>query len=205
MRNFIDLRTIYESENTFGDFSIYIDEHNLHATEKMRDFYGFSNSLEKDYTFILKKLSTNQALMTDSEVELLSNKHFIDNATGDVLILGLGLGMIVFPLLDDDSVNSITIIEKEQDIIDYVGGKIKNLDTKNKVQIKLGDAYNYHQNQSDYGKYDYIYIDFWPSLTESAFKDMEEMVITYEPLKKHKNSFLRCWAYELKPFILPEF
>jgi len=201
MKNFIDLRTIYDSENIFGDFSIYIDEHNLEATEKIRDFYGFSDSLKKDYTFVLKKISTDQVLMTDSEFELLSNKHFIDNATGDVLILGLGLGMVVLPLLDDDSINSITIIEQEQDIIDYVGAKIKKLDLKNKVNIKLGDAYEYYKNTDEYGKYDYVYIDFWPSLNKSAFKDMDEMLITYKPMKKDENSFLRCWSYELKTII----
>tara|TARA_Y100000992_G_C21049372_1_gene388789 strand:- start:325 stop:651 length:327 start_codon:yes stop_codon:yes gene_type:complete len=40
--------------------------------------------------------------------------------SGDILIGGLGIGMINIPLLASDDVTSVTIIEKEQDVIDLV-------------------------------------------------------------------------------------
>jgi len=198
MRNYIDLRSIYDVENKFGDFNICINEKNIIATDVIRDFYKLSNSLQKDYTFVLKKISTDEIIMTDDEIELLSNKWFLDNASGDILILGLGFGLIVFPLLKDDTIKSITIIEREQDIIDYVGDKIKNLDIKNKVQIKNGNAYDYHKNESEHGKYDYVYIDFWHKLDKSAIADMKEMLTTYKPFLKNEKSVLKCWGYDLK-------
>lgn len=201
MRNYIDLSTIYSEEEVFGKFKIFKTDSPV-ASAVIRDFYNSDGSLAKNEQFVLMNMSTEEVLMTDSEMELLSNKHFIDNAKGDILILGLGLGMIVFPLLEDNSINSITIIEKDQEIIDFVGEKINNLDVSKKVKIVCDDAFNYFKNTQDYGMYDYIYIDFWSTITQESVNEMEYLMIQYSPLKKDESSFLRCWTYDIKHIIL---
>ena len=39
---------------------------------------------------------------------------------GDILIAGLGIGMVNELLVDSDDVTSVTIVEKEQDVVDLV-------------------------------------------------------------------------------------
>jgi spermidine synthase len=110
--------------------------------------------------------------------------------------------MIVFPLLKDNSINSITIIENDQEIVDFVGEKISNLDVSKKVKILFDDAFNYFKNTQDYGKYDYIYIDFWSTITQESISEMEYLMTQYSPFKKDESSFLRCWTYDIKHIIL---
>lgn len=54
-----------------------------------------------------------QVVMSDTPMEKHTNQEFLDAAHGDVLIAGLGIGLIVMPLLDDPEITSITVVEKE--------------------------------------------------------------------------------------------
>ena len=46
-------------------------------------------------------------IMEDSELEAEQADSFLTAATGDVLVAGLGLGMVVQPLIDNNSVINI--------------------------------------------------------------------------------------------------
>jgi spermidine synthase len=61
-----------------------------------------------------------QVIMSDSNYEKMANYNFIENVTGDVLIAGLGLGLIIKAIEDKSDVSSITVIEISPDIIDMV-------------------------------------------------------------------------------------
>ena len=58
--------------------------------------------------------------MSNHEFETLTNQKFLDNAKGDILIFGLGIGLIIFPLLTDNDIKSITIVEIDDGLIDEV-------------------------------------------------------------------------------------
>ena len=59
-------------------------------------------------------------MMTDTRMEQLTNMAAVRAARGDVLIAGLGIGMVLIPILKKPEVKSVIVIEKYQDVIDLV-------------------------------------------------------------------------------------
>ena len=60
------------------------------------------------------------SVMQDSFTEFEEHQWLWGNATGDILITGLGLGYINEWLIKAPGITSVTIIEKHQDVIDLV-------------------------------------------------------------------------------------
>jgi len=82
--------------------------------------------------------------MSDTSYELECIKWFVDRAYGNVLIIGLGLGVILEQLKHC----RITILEIDQEVVDLVQPDHK---------VIIGDAYDYRPNEN----YDCIWIDTW--------------------------------------------
>jgi len=59
-------------------------------------------------------------IMSDSYTEAAKHEEFFEKAKGDILIAGLGLGMCHKPLMEKNEVQSVTIVEKNKDVIDLV-------------------------------------------------------------------------------------
>ena len=131
-------------------------------------------------------------LMSNTPMEKRTNSNFVLKANGDVLIAGLGLGLIILPIQNKPEVNSITVIEKSKEVIEMVSSQ---LPLNDKVKIINDDVFKYTPEC----KYDTIYLDIWPYVNEDVYE--EEM----KPLKqkyrkylvsksKNPNRFLKCWA-----------
>jgi hypothetical protein len=91
-------------------------------------------------------------VMSDSKYEQELNREIIEKARGDVLLLGYGLGFIVQLLMINPAVTSVTIIEKEQEVLNLVGSQLKLND---KVRIILADALTWIPDM----QFDIIYDD----------------------------------------------
>lgn len=59
-------------------------------------------------------------IMHDTTHEYAEHQPLWDGATGDVLISGLGIGMVNHKLIEYPNVRSVTIVEKNQEVIDLV-------------------------------------------------------------------------------------
>ena len=92
--------------------------------------------------------------------EVYTMKKPIQRATGDVLVCGLGLGYFVYKCLLKEDVKSITVIEKDKEIIDlftkYILPKFPNND---KVTIIHSDIFEYNNFKDK--DYDYSFVDIW--------------------------------------------
>ena len=60
------------------------------------------------------------SIMKDSATEYYQHQWLWDNATGDILVAGLGIGFLNKELIDNHNFNSVTIIENSQEVIDMV-------------------------------------------------------------------------------------
>lgn len=58
--------------------------------------------------------------MSDAPDERELNRVVVEKARGDVLICGLGLGMILEPILAKESVRSVTVLEVSSDVLALV-------------------------------------------------------------------------------------
>lgn len=92
--------------------------------------------------------------------EINTMKKPIENAAGDILVLGLGLGYYVFNVASKRNVRSITVIENDKKIINlfnkYLLPKFPN---QEKITILFGDAIDYVEKSPK--KFDYVFADIW--------------------------------------------
>lgn len=132
-------------------------------------------------------------VMSDTPMEQRTNTKFIEKANGDILIGGLGIGMVLIPLIEKPEVKSITVIEKYQEIIDIVGSQI---DFKGKVTIINDDVFKAKTPRG--AKYDIIYFDIWNYINSDIYEEMKQLKAKYKSKlrKKSENpkSWIGCWC-----------
>lgn len=103
---------------TSGDFEI------AHYTNQTTDrqwqmYLNMKNENHSNYCVLIKDCCP-MPIMQDSEGEYREHQWLWDNATGDILIGGLGIGLCNAVLINNPNVTSVTIIENSQDVIDLV-------------------------------------------------------------------------------------
>ena len=101
-----------------GDY-IVTEYTNETESKYWQQYLNMKNESHDRYTVLIKD-DCPMPIMQDSEAEYNEHQWLWDNATGDVLVGGLGIGMIHQPLIDNPNVTSVTIVELEQDVVDLV-------------------------------------------------------------------------------------
>ena len=124
-----------------------------------------------------------EVVMSDTPFERLTNTEVVMRAHGDVLIAGLGLGMVVHGIgkynrQNDDpeapGVNSITVIEKSAHVLGMIGP------TVNRIKFPGGPVKLIHEDIFEYKpekgrKFNTIYFDIWADQSTDALKDMAKL------------------------------
>lgn len=147
----------------------------------------------------VKLTHKGQVMMSNTDMEKQTNYHFCVKAHGDVLIGGLGIGMIVMAIQDNVNVKSITIIEKHQEIIDMI---TEQLPFNEKVNIICADVFEWKPEKGQ--KFDCIYMDIWNYINSDVYqKEMKPLKRKYghylKPKEISPRRFNRCWAeYQAK-------
>ena len=127
----------------------------------------------------------NNVWMSLNPNEIETMKPFIEKGKGHVLVLGLGMGYVPYMLSLKDDVKSITIIEKDPEIISLFNKSIyPYFEHQEKIKIIQNDAIDYlHKKQKEAG-YDYIFADLW--------HDPDDGLPLFVKLK-NINSKIDCW------------
>ena len=136
----------------------------------------------------IKLIVNGELMMSDTPMEKRTSIDFVSNAEGEVLICGLGIGLVILPLLESEKVKSITVIEKYQDVIDCVLPQIKGYDSENKLNVICADCFDFTTDK----RFDTIFIDIWPCVNSDIYK--EEM----QPLKRKYKKFLKSERRTMK-------
>ena len=141
------------------------------------------------YVVLSRKSSMyNSTIMSDTWYEKFTNYELVDKARGDVLIAGLGIGMVVLALQDKDEVTTITIIEKEHEIINMIKSSIP---FNKKINIIHTDIFKFNPHT----KYDTIYFDIWDNVCGDNWQDIVHLQHLFQG-KRNKNSFCSSWQKE---------
>ena len=128
-------------------------------------------------------------MMYDTHMERYTNQFFIDNAHGDVMIAGLGVGLILNALenkVQSGEVNSITVYEKYQDVIDLVLPKYKHLP----IKVICQDILEYRPPKEE--TYDTIYFDIWPRINKSNLQQIKILHNRWK-FRKRENGYMDSW------------
>ena len=129
----------------------------------------------------------NCPIMQDTTKEYREHQPLWDNATGHVLIGGLGIGFVNQKLMDNPDVTSCYIIEKHQEVIDLVWPHCPKDDTFTLIHADI-DTWQPTQ------KFDCIWLDTWiggfGTEKQGTYEDyMEKMVKRYQP----HCDWIWCW------------
>lgn len=139
-----------------------------------------------DGTYV-KLIIDGKLMMSDTAMERITNRDFIDNAKGRVLIAGLGIGLIVQAILDKETVSEVVVIEKYQDVIDLVADKFKHP----KLKIVCADIFEYELPKNE--KFDTIYFDIWADCDEDNLQEMKTLHAKFRKNKSSKESWMDSW------------
>ena len=136
----------------------------------------------------------NQVYMSITPNEIETMRDSIAAAHGKVLNYGLGLGYWAYEVASKSNVESVTIVELNQDIINlfntYIAPQFEP-EVLSKINIIQGDAVEYHRNLAD-GVYDYCFIDTW----FNAYEGMDMYLNFKEQEQKFKNMQVSYWIEE---------
>jgi hypothetical protein len=127
------------------------------------------------YTKLIR-IRNGEIIMSNTPMEMRTNEKFIRYAHGNVLIAGLGLGMVLTQIGKKADVEKIVVIEKEQAIIDLVWQHIAP-QMYCKSAIHHGDIFAYREDiclKYD-RKFDVIYFDIWPAIRSDNWEDVKRL------------------------------
>ena len=132
--------------------------------------------------------------MSDLPCEIYQHAEFVPNLRGHVLIGGLGLGLILKMLERNPAIESVTVIEKNKDVISLVW---KGLKLKYPAKIINADLFAFLKRAKRGKKqFDSAYYDIWTA--DSGWVYYEYI----EPLRKLSKGIIEqeniyCWQEDV--------
>lgn len=124
-------------------------------------------------------------IMSTTPAEVNDLWGVYDHAKGDVLINGLGLGVVVFLLLKKEEVTSITVIEIDQDVIDLVEPYIKDP----RVTVIHADAFTWKPPKGK--RYNAVWHDIWDYICGDNLPEMHKLHRRYGKRTDWQGSWCR--------------
>lgn len=148
--------------------------------------------------------------MTDTGHERWSSFPLLDNARGDVFISGLGLGMVLLPLLTNPYVERIYVLEKEPDVVGLVGAPLfrylvqrVGLDRQRDLRILYGDVWTW--KNPDKLKFSTIFHDIWSSFGPELLPEFAKLKKRYRKWLAKGKRWQGCWAEDTCRVLKKEF
>jgi spermidine synthase len=136
-------------------------------------------------------------MMSDTPMEKRSNREVVFQARGDVLIAGLGIGMVLLPILAKPEVKSVTVVEKSQEIIQLVAPALYQQPGAEKLTIVYKDVFDWRPEEGT--KYDTLYFDIWPTIVEDNLDEMDDLHRIFRRYRR-KGSWMNSWMRETLKF-----
>ena len=108
-------------------------------------------------------------------------KESIKNTKGNVLLLGLEYGLYPYMCCENESVESITIVENDINSLDFFNENVVYKLDNNKVNIvyQYGKAFLL---ENDISRYDKVYFKLWKTAKEAllSYRDYIEIGLSYD-------------------------
>ena len=132
-------------------------------------------------------------MMSDTRHEKKTNIGLVQAAHGDVFIAGLGIGMILIPILRNPKVTSVTVVEKYQDVVDLVLPAIlKHVpEAAAKLTVVVADVLTWTPPKDQ--KWDVIYFDIWPNIVCDNLAEISFLKRRYAKRKK-TGGYMSAWC-----------
>lgn len=140
------------------------------------------------------RLSLNgELMMTDTQMEQTTNLKFLNRAKGNVLIAGLGLGMVLVPLLAKEDIGTILVVEKHQDVIDLISPYFQKAIDEERLHILCDDINDFKPDED--WLFDTIYFDIWPTISGDNLPEMTRLHNLFR-YNLATGGWMSSWCYD---------
>lgn len=132
-----------------------------------------------------------------SDVGLLraGSIEVVQRSKGNVLLVGLGLGLVVGNIMARDSVEKITVVEYVQSVCDAVGKAYLESEYGHKIDIQCASIYDWLPPEGE--KYDTIWFDIWHVRDYANLPVMEELHQRFSPYLAEGGWMQSFWRAEM--------
>ena len=184
-----------ESENWRVErFTITEKDASFYNLRLMINFQGHRRVEPGIYTRLRYK-GDYDPVMSDTPAEFNDHVEFINRAEGDILINGLGLGLVLDACLSKTSklpmrtVEHATVIEIDQELIDLVGPYYL-AKYPGQITIICADALEYKPERNV--RFGAVWHDIWPLICADNLADMKRLHRKYGRRTKFQGSWCRA-------------
>lgn len=119
-------------------------------------------------------------VMSNTPAEVADHMAFISRACGEVLINGLGLGMVLKAILKKPEVGRVTVVEISTDVIALAAPTYQK---DRRVNIVHDDAFTYKIPKTA-DRIDCVWNDIWQHISSDNLPEMARL---------HRKYSRRCW------------
>jgi hypothetical protein len=165
--------------------------------------YGEAGFFKERMTFPVI-LEDNRVWMSVIPSEIRSMEKDIEAAKGKVITYGLGLGYYAFMASEKETVESVSVVEMNRDVISLFKRNIlPQFPNKEKIRIIEADAFAFIEKQKD-GSYDTAFSDFWSGVDDGLDLYLRFMAKTARFVKtKHSYWIETCFMeYFFRPVLI---
>ena len=134
------------------------------------------------YTRLIRMDGSEKVLvMSDTPAEIRDAAEFVMMAAGNVLINGLGLGIIAEAVLQKKEVDAVTVIEISPEVAEMVGGYLEEKYGDHRLRIIVADAFDFAKGNGDLADpYDVVWHDIWDNISPGNLAGMDLLETRYE-------------------------
>jgi hypothetical protein len=148
----------------------------------------------------------DEIMMSDTPAEIYDLKKCIDKTLKhgykSALIGGLGLSLHATLLNGCPTINTIDIVEIDEDIIKLnksiiyemndecgINGHVRKENGDSIMNVIKGDVFEYQPTR----KYDLIWLDIWLKISSDNLEEMKKLKDKYKPFL-NKGGYIACWC-----------
>lgn len=181
--------------SNYEPYELFVRDDFKYSCDKVLPQLGFFTS-----NFCFPAIYENDILwMSVTPNEINTMKEPIDKAFGKVLTFGLGLGYYSYMVSLKNNVESVTIVEKDQNVINLFNKHILPLfKTKTKINIINMDAYDFLEKVMLDDDYDFVFVDIYHDAKDGL--EVYKKISNYE--RKFKNTIFSYWIKKTLDYYL---
>lgn len=128
-------------------------------------------------------------MMSNTPAEIYDFMSWAEAVEGDILINGLGLGVLVTYLLTRPKVRSITVIENSPYVIKLVAPYLQD----DRLTVIQADAFKWHPEPGERNYWNFVWHDIWLPISSSNLPQMRRLLKKYEGRCQAQE----CWCMDI--------
>lgn len=150
--------------------------------------YGPRHVPEGTYTRLMRG---DTIVMSDTPDEHRDHTCAIYAARGEVLVAGLGIGMVAAEMLKRPEVTHVTVVEISEDVIALTGPHLKAL-YGDRLTIVHASIYDYMPPKGQ--AFDCMWFDVWDDINPDNLTAMKRLHRRFARRKRTPDAYVGSWA-----------